>query len=647
MTGLKLRTLHQPKDKDVMAKKHMPTTNSTPHNHKINPSSLDSQSLNVREERLEKLKQLLPEVFSGGKIDWEKFKVEFDDDINFKDERYILNWAGRTSAFRALQHQSVATLKPDPDESLQFNKTHHIFIEGENLEALKVLQKSYFGRVKMIYIDPPYNIGTDRIYEDTLTENKDDYLKKTGSKDKNGYTIRDEYFKVNSKENGHYHSKWLSMIYPRLFLAHNLLRDDGVLFVSADDNEVHNLKLILNEIFGEQNSEGHIHWRRRHNQPNDPTKMIGLVAEHILVYAKDSQRLKQCGVGKIGLTGSFSNPDNDPRGDWASKPWQTGSGQSGTRYTITTPAGVKHDEEWMGEEKTYQILLNDNRIIFPKSGKGKPRKKYFKSERENEGQCATNWWGHKEFGHNQDAERELTELFGIKQIFSNPKPTRLLKNLMSIANCKKDDIVLDFFAGSSTSAHAVYEFNAENDSNIQFILIQIAENIEQKESAYKAGYRNIAELSKSRIKKAAAKLQQQYGKHTHDLGFKSFKLVRSNFKIWQSQQTEDAKKLLKQMKLFENPILPDSKPNDIIYELIIKSGLDLNVSISRKGKFYMIDDSQMIIIIDKIDPKDIDSIISSKPKKLIVLDSSFNNNDQLKTNTVLQMKDLEIDFRTI
>ena len=382
-------------------------------------------------------------------------------------------------------------LFPCKEESVDWENTQNMFIEGDNLDALKLLRKDYLGKVKMIYIDPPYNTGQKLIYNDNFKG----------------------------------HHRWLNMMFPRLFLARDLLKDDGVIFISIDDHEVANLRKICDEIFGEENFEGHIHWRRRRNQPNNPTKMIGLVAEHIISYSKDKIIFKQSGIGKIELTGKFINPDNDSRGDWASKPWKVGSDQSGSKYTITLPSGEVAFGEWMGAASTFKSLLDDKRIIFPNNGKGLPRKKYYKSEREEAGQSATNWWNHEQFGNNQEANQIMSELMGgIKNIFSNPKPPKLIKNLCRITNIKSNHIILDFFAGSCTTAHAVLNLNKEDNGNCKFIMVQLPELTNGKSEAFKAGYKNIADIGKERIRRVISKIQKDDPEYKGDLGFKVFKL---------------------------------------------------------------------------------------------------------------------------
>lgn len=618
---------------------------------------MEGHSLTPEQEKLNALKQVLPEVFAEGKVDWEKLKATLGEDINFSNERYVLNWAGKSEAFKVLQAPTTKSLVPAKNESVNFDETENIFIEGENLEVLKVLQKSYFGKVKMIYIDPPYNTGNDSfIYPDKFSETKEEYKKRVGDKDEEGYMTKDGMFKKNSKENGQYHSNWLNMMMPRLYLAKNLLKQDGTIFISIDDNEIHNLKAVMNEIFGEDNFEGHIHWRRRHNQPNDKTKLIGLVAEHILCYAKDSSYLKMNGVGKLPITGKFSNPDNDPRGDWASKPWKVGSDQSGSTYTIETPTGQIFTEDWMGEEKTFKELLDDKRMIFTKNGKGLPRKKYYKFEREQEGQCATNWWSHEIFGHNQKGNDELTELFGgVKNVFSNPKPTQLLKSLIQLGNLKKDDIVLDFFAGSASTGDALFQEISEG-LNAKFILIQMAERIEENDKNQKGAIKileklgkplTISELSKERLFRARKKILKDYPENKKDLGYKVLKLAESNFKQWQQIMDNNTNALEEQIKLFIDPINENSTTQNMVYELLLKSGKDLNSKIELKEGFYIINDNELVLLLEQVNQKIIDSVIAVKAKKVIALDKLFKGNDQLKTNASLQMKEASTEFKTI
>ncbi|MBK7866371.1 MAG: site-specific DNA-methyltransferase [Ignavibacteriales bacterium] len=404
----------------------------------INDLMLLSHDFN--KERLDTLKNLFPDLFSiEGKLNVEEFKRIIEPHSISETERYEFRWFGKSKAKRNAFSPTNATLIYDEDRSVNPTETDNLIIEGENLEVLKLLTNSYRDRVKCIYIDPPYNIDGDFVYNDNYTENRKPYWEQTGVT-QNGIKID-----TNVESDGRFHSNWLDMMFSRLLIARSLMRPDGVIFISIDDKEVANLRKLCDEVFGPENFEGHIHWRRRHNQPNDSTKMIGIVAEHILSYSKNKEEFKKVGVGKVDLTGEFSNPDNDARGEWASKPWKAASDQSGSRYVIKNSLNSKsYEEDWMGDEETYKSLLADNRIVFPKNGEGTPRKKYFRFERELEGQCATNWWSHTEYGHNQGANEEMTSIFGVKNIFSNPKPKELIRGLIQISNAKTNDIILDF-----------------------------------------------------------------------------------------------------------------------------------------------------------------------------------------------------------
>ena len=392
---------------------------------------------------LEKLKQTFPDAVTetiktvnGHKqIEYalkQEFLDELTNNVDFSNdkERYELCFPGKKYAKWQARTAINKALKPKKEDSKDWDNTQNIYIEGDNIHALKLLKETYKNKVKMIYIDPPYNTGSDGfVYNDDFSVDYQQYLQEVGELNENGEKLVET---TRDLLKGRKHAGWLAFMLPRLILARELLKEDGVIFISIDDNEQANLKLICDEVFGLGNFEGHIHWRRRSNQPNDKTKMIGLVAEHIICYSRNNIFLKSKGVGKIALTGNFSNPDNDLKGAWASKPWKVGSDQNGSKYKITLPSGEVRDGEWMGDEETYQKLLSENRIYFS-SQNSLPRKKYYEKDRIDEGQCATNWWDHKNFGNNQEANNLMTELMeGRKNIFSNPKSTILLSNLSNI-----------------------------------------------------------------------------------------------------------------------------------------------------------------------------------------------------------------------
>jgi len=621
-------------------------------NGKINPENQENplimvQTTDWNKERLETLKKLFPDLFTNeGKLNINELKKAVEPESVSETERYEFRWFGKSAAKRNAFSPSNATLVFDEARSVNPSETENLIIEGENLEVLKLLSTAYREKIKCIYIDPPYNTGNDFIYSDNYSQDKKAYWEDAG--------IIEEGLKIdtNTETDGRYHSNWLNMMYSRLLIARQLLKEDGVVFISIDDNEVHHLRKLCDEVFGEENFEGHIHWRRRHNQPNDKTKMIGLVAEHILSYAKNKEEYKSKGVGKVDLTGDFSNPDNDKRGDWASKPWKVGSDQSGSRYVITNPInGKEYDEEWMGDETTYKSLLEDNRIIFPKNGEGFPRKKYFRYEREEEGQCATNWWSHQEFGHNQGANDEMTSLFGVKNIFSNPKPKELIRGIIQISNAKENDIILDFFAGSGATGQATLEICQEDKLNRKFILVQIPELINENEEAYKAGYKKISDITIERNKRVIEliieeKKKEQPNLFTNgkedesikNLGFKVFKLVKSNFPRVEfapdpEKTTEENIELLKKyIKEKEAQLISMFNEKELVTEVLIKNGFLLNYTLTKQEEFkknkilFATDgEKETLICLDiLIDNETVEHFKKNTDKKFICLERALD-----------------------
>ena len=630
---------------------------------------MDGNSQTPQEERIKILQSLMPEVFDEGKIDWEKLKATLGDEVNFANERYVLNWAGKSDAFRIMQQPTSATLVPCREESVDFDQTENIFIEGENMEVLKVLQKSYFGKVKMIYIDPPYNTGNDSfIYPDRFSETKEEYMKRVGDKDEEGYMTREGMFRKNSKENGQYHSNWLNMMMPRLYLAKSLLREDGVIFVSIDDNEVHNLRLLMNEIFGEENFVASIVWQKRTSP--DARYNLGAAHDYVLVYGKFLDLLKPT-LNKVALTseraGEYKNPDADPRGPWASVDitGQTGHATSSQFYKITTPSGVEYEPPigrcWALAKQTFQELCKDNRIWFGTDGNSRPRKKIFLSEVD--GVNSWTWWSNTEVGHNQEASKEIKDLLGSGDIFTNPKPARLLKQMLVIAT-QKEDIILDFFAGSATTAHAVMQLNKEDGGHRKYICVQLPELCDEKSEAYKAGYKTIAEISKERIRRAGAKIRaeveaeqakqkeelqfkEDQAVEMPDLGFKVFKLSESNFKQWREIKGSNKEEWKQQMLDFLNPVAASATTGNMVYELLLKSGKSLNSSIEHQNGYHAINGKELILMLETATQEVVDAIRAEHPQKVIALDNLFEGNDQLKTNTALQMRDAGVEFRTI
>lgn len=651
---------------------------------------MDGTSLTPEQEKINALRQVLPEAFSEGKIDWEKLKATLGEDINFSNERYVLNWAGKSDAFKVLQTTTTKTLIPAKDESVNFDQTENIFIEGENLEVLKVLQKSYFGKVKMIYIDPPYNTGNDSfIYPDKFSESKADYEKRVGDKDEEGYMTKDGLFKKNSRENGQYHSNWLNMMMPRLYLAKNLLRQDGVIFVSIDDNEVHNLTLLMNEVFGEENFIASLAVQLNPRGRN-LDKYIAKTHESVLVYSKNSfVETTMIGLEKEGkMVEEYNRDDKDGKGAYrliglrnrnqAFNPITrpklyfplfvnpangSVSLSKDDNHTLEifpdTTEGVKTCWTW-GKSK---VENEKHLLIAEKSGEGWRihRKDYLVKENgETARTLPKSIWLDKEI-NNDYGKQEIKNLFG-KNVMSFPKSPHLVKKLIQFSTFS-DSIILDFFAGSGTTAHAIMDLNKEDKGNRKFICIQLPEKCDEKSEAFNEGYLTIAEIAKERIRKASIKIQEEIESENQkkkgqldfeqeeelpiDLGFKVLKLEDSNFKQWQQIEGKDAKALAEQMKLFVDPVSESATIENMVYELLLKSGKDLNSLIEKKESYYKINGNELILLLEKATQEIIDNVIAEKPIKVIALDKLFKGNDQLKTNTVLQMKDAGIEFKTI
>ncbi len=656
---------------------------------------LNGESLNITEENLNKLKILFPNIFSEGKIDLEKFKAAFSNDINFNNERYTLNWAGKADAFKTLQIPTTGTLKPMPEQSINFNTTENIFIEGENLEVLKVLQKSYYNKVKCIIIDPPYNTGSDSfIYPDSFKENKADYDKRIGDKDEEGLLMKEGLFRKNSKDSGHYHSNWLSMMYPRLFLAKNLLKEDGVIFVHIDDNEVHNLRLLMNEIFGEENFLGQFIINSTPNARD--YGHIGKMHEYCMFYAKDSFLAEtyliddkeksfkyQDEIGEFNIHPLYNsnvaftnlnrpnlyypfylNLENKIENDF----YEIGLKPFKNSVEIFPSKSVKDNVQFVwrwGKEKA-SSELNKNIIGYEtETGEYRIVQKMRTSEK-----LIRSLLLEKEFSTRRGTA-EVEEVLGQK-IFSFPKPINLTKLFLK-SGLSKDEYVLDFFAGSGTTAQSVLELNQEDGGNRKFILVQLPEPCDASSEAFKAGYKTIADITQERIRRVIKKLQttndevrtkkerelqfENHGNQTNpssDNGFKSFKLSPSNFKIWRGNDITE-ENLVTQLDAFANPVREESTPNNMLYELLLKAGYTLTEKVvtviptkeESAQNYYAVKDGELIIALQAINQTMVDAIIASNPKKVIMLDHLFKSNDQLKTNTALQMNDAGIDFKTI
>jgi len=651
---------------------------------------MDGKSLNISEENLKRLKEILPEAFTENKVDWDKLKATLGEDIEFKNERYVLNWAGKSEAFRVLQTPTTATLTPDKDESVNFETTDNIFIEGENLEVLKVLQKSYFGKIKMIYIDPPYNTGNDHfIYPDKFSESKADYLSRIGDKDETGNMTREGLFRKNSKDSGHYHSNWLSMMYPRLFLARNLLREDGVIFVSIDDNEVHNLRLLMNEVFGEENFVGQI-TVQSNPRGRQSEKFFATVHDYIIVYARNTESSiiagaelseKQLSDFKfedkqnrkyrlLGLRqrGSASLKEDRPFMYYpiyvntnTNKISLTKSDKFNICVVPKKSTGQAGRWMWSKEKVLKDIEKIDAKLISTRNEYDIFVRDYLEKEGEERKRKIKTIWIDKLF-NTQNGTTEIKIIFDGKKIFDFPKGVKLLKAIIEMIPLENADIFLDFFPGSASTAHAVLELNKEDAStgsaqgygNRKFIMVQMPELCDEKSEAYKAGYKTIADIGKERIRRVIKKIEKELeGKldldgtnGKQDLGFKVFKLQESNFKIWRTDIKTEAE-LMEQIQQHIEPLAEHANTENVLYELLLKSGVPLTAKIEEKNGYYLVNDNEISLILETVNTDIIKSVIAKNPRKVITLDCLFNKNDQLKTNTALQLKDAGIEFKVV
>jgi adenine-specific DNA-methyltransferase len=654
----------------------------------MKPEKAELKTKSISEEQKNKLKSLFPEVFSEDKIDFDKLKLTLGAEIEIDKEHYNFTWKGKSNCFKIIQDQSIATLKPEKKESVEFDKTQNLFIEGDNLEVLKLLQKSYYGKIKMIYIDPPYNTGHDFVYKDNFGQQIEEYLKLTKQVDGDGKKLS-----TNAESEGRYHSNWLNMMYPRLFLAKNLLKEDGVIFISIDDNELNNLKNICNEIFGEENIVGDF-IRRTRSGGGFGTSDIGIEHDYIICYAKDRSKFSLNKLNKDDNELKKYFNKKDELGVYHSRELRQSDNQAGRRedrpfmfYCFTFNNGKlgiidkkefyqlyknsKFDDIFIKElEKKYHNLIwpirKDGKYgrwtygydsafdLLNKNNLECINGKIFNKERMNsdrENKVITTILNENDFT-NTIASIELKQL--INNGFDFPKPIKLLKLLSNIStNSESADIVLDFFAGSGTTAHAVLDLNKEDGGNRKFILVQLPELTNEDSEAYKAGYKNIAEIAKERIRRVIKKIKEEDKEKAKDmdLGFKVFKLAKSNFKIWDTQ-TKDVQTALTE---HVDQIKKDAPTEAILYELLLKDGLELTTNITEKTiagkKVYSIEKDTMFICLEKELKLELFKELSKiKPHRVIVLDEAFKDNDSLKTNAVQTLgknNDKEYVLRTI
>lgn len=550
-------------------------------------------SFTFDEERLDQLRDVVPEAFADGKVNWDVLKEALGEHLEDEDadvERFGLFWPGKREARRLASRPSKGALVPQPGRGVDEETTQNLFIEGDNLEVLKLLQKSYAGRVKMIYIDPPYNTGNDFVYPDDYSEPLGTYLHRTNQADEDGQLLT-----TNARTSGRFHSNWLNMIYPRLRLARQILRDDGLIFVSIDDNEMHHLRMLMNEIFGEENFLAAIAWEKRFTRSNN-AKLFYSVKDSILLYRKSDavSFLREPRTEKSDSI--YGNPDNDPRGPWTSASYvnpATKEQRPNLVYSITNPftgEKVEHPTHaWKYGYSEHLRHVKEN-LLWWGSDKDAtyPRIKIFLSE--SEGLVPIDLWDYKTSGTTDDGGMQVKSLFG-EAVFDNPKPTQLIRRMIYIATRTEDDcLIVDFFAGSCSTAQSVLEFNRNNNSRHRFIMVQLPEPTPEKSLARKAGYHTIAEIGRERIRRVIAQMEAETEdqldlRPNEDLGFKSYRLDRSNFKAWRDYEGDDVAQLATLFDEFESPLVEGWQTEDLIAEILLTQGFPLDSRVTFQEGF--------------------------------------------------------------
>ena len=597
-------------------------------------------SPDLTEANIDKLAELFPTVITESldaegnpqrAVDFDLLRQELSDHIvDGPQERYRLDWPGKRAAAFAANAPIAKTLRPVREESVDFDTTKNLFIEGDNLDALKLLQESYLGKVKLIYIDPPYNTGNDFVYSDDFAETAADYLERSGQSSNSG-----ERLDANPETGGRFHSAWLSMIYPRLKLARNLLTENGVIFISIDDHEIGQLRRICDEIFGESNFLAQIVWQKRTSP--ESRKRIGAGHEYLVCYARDSRRIQDAlfplPLGEADKS-TFGNPDQDPRGPWVSSDFTAPGYRPNQMYKITTPSGQIVSPPpgrcWMNLEPEYKSQVSEGRFWFGPNGNGIPRRKTYLSERD--GKSAWTWWPNTEVGHTQEGTREVRDLFDKSgpALFDFPKPVRLMRRVLQLATrADSNDIVMDFFAGSGSMAHAVMAQNAEDSGNRRFIMVQLAESVPEQSDAAKLGYQSIAEISRERIVRAASYIADRAALSTSelDLGFRSLHVDTSNFRnILRNPDHVDQLDI----EGLAGTIRAGRSPEDLLFQVMQDWGLELTMSVTKESfencDLLNADDGALIACFDpNVSAELVLDIARRQPLRAVFRDDSFES----------------------
>lgn len=618
----------------------------------MKPNKLELCSVNGTQLNLEALYQIAPSCFTEVKDDKTgelRHVVNFktlrqllgDNAVEDADEMYQFTWPGKQESRREAARPTTKTLRPVVEDSVDWDNTQNLYIEGDNLEVLKLLQKSYMGKVKMIYIDPPYNTGNDFVYDDDFAASQDDYDLFAGNIDELGNRYR-----KNTETNGRFHSDWCSMMYSRLMVARSLLTEDGVIFISIDDNEQKNLKNICDEIYGSTNFLAQVIWERAFS-PINLMKHFSPSHDYILVYAKNGENAVCNGIKRSEEANDrYSNPDNDPRGVWSSSDISVGPAIQENVYTITTPSGREVEppagRSWRLSRKAFRERLQDNRIWFGPDGNGVPRIKRFLSELRKTGVTPMTIWKHTEVDHSQGATQKLAKLFDGKKYFDYPKPVTLIQRCISLYS-NKDSLILDFFSGSATTAHAVMQLNAEDCGNRKYIMVQLPEETPEDSEARKAGYNTIPEIAKERIRRAGKKIKEESPLTTQNLdtGFRVFRLADSNFEEVKKAPAEYDQS---QLDLFLNNVKSDRTDLDLLFGAMLSWGVQLSLPMTCEevdGKMiYSVNDGDLVACFaDDITENIVKAMADKQPLRVLFRDSCFARDDA-KINVFETLKQL-------
>ena len=598
---------------------------------------LNMQTTDVVDENIKRIGELFPNCLTEVKdekgrpqvaIDFDQLRQELSKNIvEGPEERYQFTWPDKRNAIRLANAPTTDTLRPCREESVDFDNTQNLYIEGDNLQVLKLLRENYLSKVKMIYIDPPYNTGNDFVYNDNFDQDKQEYVHNSGQYDEQGNQLV-----TNTESNGRFHTDWLNMIYPRLKVAKDLLSEDGVIFISIDDCEQRNMRILCDEIFGESNFVTQIVWQKIHSIKND-ARFFSENHEYALIYARNKEKYKVELLPRTAeMNERYKNPDNDPRGPWQSGDLVASGERSNGHFIITSPKSgktfdVPQGKHWVYSESNLKKLVEDNQIWFGEDGNSFPRKKRFLSDVQ-DGRTASTIWLSEEVGHNQTATREVKHLFDDNKYFDFPKPVSYIKQMLMVST-KNEDIVLDFFSGSATTAHAVMQLNAEDGGNRKFIMVQLPEATDEKSEAYKAGYKNICEIGKERIRRAGKKIKEESPLTTQDLdtGFRVLKLDSSNMQdVYYTPEEFD------QRDLFEDNIKPDRTEEDLLFQTMIDLGIELSAKIEQTqiaGKtVWNVSDGYLMACFDEaVNETTITEIAKQQPYYFVMRDKSLANDN--------------------